>query len=215
MDEAMAAAYSAEGGSGGSSIEETSSQRGESRWSDSTPGWFRRQVNKVTSSNSNQQEQTPARPKEAAVNKWMDRHTSRMLDPMAARASFVSSAPSGLGPPPSISPASVVGGNRESVLSEMGQIRRAAVPPPLDLAMVDRVKRMQEEEMAHEQGQEGAAMARGRGQNQGNLGMEALAPPPPIGGGGYGGGVGSPSVYSPGRTEITWNTWGLDQHAKR
>lgn len=111
---------------------------------DAVPSWLKRQVSKLT-----QGEQPPAapqRPKEAKVNGWMDRHASKMLDPMDARASMVSSVASDLGPPPSISPASVVGGNRQSVLSEMGQIRRDAVPPPLDIGMVERAKKMHEEQ---------------------------------------------------------------------
>lgn len=112
------------------------------------PSWLKRQLSKLT-----QGEQVPAapeRPKEAKVSGWMDRHTSKMLDPMSARASMVSSVASDLGPPPSISPASVVGGNRQSVLSEMGQIRRDAVPPPLDVGMVERAKKMHQEQSERE-----------------------------------------------------------------
>lgn len=194
MDEAMAAAYAAEGGG----IDSSTQYDQESRASDSTPGWFKRQVNKVTQGGSDQAAAEPERPKQASVNKWMDRHTSRMLDPMAARASMVSSVPSDLGPPPSVSPASVVGGNRESVLSEMGQIRRAAVPPPLDLAMVEKARKLHDEQQEKERQKEIART------------QALLDPPPPIGG--PQGVVHSPSVYSPGRTEASWNTWGLEQH---
>lgn len=209
MDEAMAAAYAAEGGginnsaqyaAGGARASRTS------RASGSPPGWFKRQVNKVTQGGGNQAAAAPTRPKEAAVSKWMDRHTSRMLDPMAARASMVSSVPSDLGPPPSVSPASVVGGNRESVLSEMGQIRRAAVPPPLDLAMVEKARRLHDEQQEKERQQELERT------------QALLDPPPPIRGGTTKAGSYTSSVYSPtriqspSRTEVTWNTWGLEQH---
>lgn len=125
--------------------------------SNSMPSWLKRQLSKLT--HDEQPQEVPQRPKEAKVNGWMDRHTSKMLDPMDARASMVSSVASDLGPPPSISPASVVGGNRQSVLSEMGQIRRDAVPPPLDVGMVERAKRMHEEQSEREREREIARAA--------------------------------------------------------
>lgn len=124
---------------------------------DAMPSWLKRQVSKLTQ--GEQRPEAPQRPKEAKVNGWMDQHASRMLDPMYARASMVSSVASDLGPPPSISPASVVGGNRQSVLSEMGQIRRDAVPPPLDIGMVERAKKMHEEQQQSERAREIARAA--------------------------------------------------------
>lgn len=174
----MAAAYDAEGG-------DTTTTR------PSTPNWFARQVNKVSAPRAPPPEAPPRRPKEAAVNKWLDGHTSRLLDPMDARASMVSAVPSGLGPPPSVSPASVVGGGyQESVLSEMGRIRRAAVPPPLDLAMLEKVKNMQNQ-----------TAVRGDEHAEGGGPRPARAD--------------SPTGRSQAMTESTWNTWGVEQHHQR
>lgn len=227
MDEAMAAAYKLEGGNGtmapsarytefnpprdDRSLYGTADQ-GVSRWSDSTPGWFRRQVQKVKSTTSPGAAGTAAgdddpSPKDAAVSRWMDRHTSRMLDPMAARASVASSGAAslrGLGPVPSVSPASVVGDQRESILSEMGQIRRAAVPPPLDPKLVQRVRQMQQEEQMREQEQ-------ARSPADGGVEEGALRPPQPIADR-WGGS--SPTAMSQARTETTWNTWGVEQRRK-
>lgn len=225
MDEAMAAAYKLEGGNGtmapstrysefipprdDHSRYETADQ-GVSRWSDSTPGWFRRQVQKVKSTTSPGAAAAgdDSSPKDAAVSRWMDRHTSRMLDPMAARASVASSGAAslrGLGPVPSVSPASVVGDQRESILSEMGQIRRAAVPPPLDPKLVQRVRQMQLEEQQM-RGQEQTRSPAGGAVEEG-----ALRPPQPIADR-WGGS--SPTAMSQARTETTWNTWGVEQRRK-
>lgn len=212
----MAAAYKAEGGNGTIGFipprddpsRDGTADQGVSRWSDSTPGWFTRQVQKVKSRTSpGAAAEDDSSPKDAAVSRWMDRHTSRMLDPMAARASVASSGAAslrGLGPVPSVSPASVVGDQRESILSEMGQIRRAAVPPPLDLKMVERVKQMQEEEQMREQ-------ERTRGPAGGDVGGGVLRPPPPIA---DRWGNSSPTAMSQARTETTWNTWGVEQRRK-
>lgn len=231
MDEAMAAAYKAEGGDSSTApstrysgfipprddpgrYEYEPADQAVSRWSDSTPGWFRRQVQKVKSTTSPSgaaaQEDDPS-PKDAAVSRWMDRHASRMLDPMAARASVASSGAAslrGLGPVPSVSPASVVGGQRESILSEMGQIRRAAVPPPLDPRLVQRVRQMQEEEgqMRGQQEQQTRGPAGVRGVEEG-----VLRPPPPVA---ELCGDSSPTAMSQAQTETTWNTWGVEQHRK-
>lgn len=179
-----------------------------SRWSDSTPGWFRRQVQKVKpTTNSGAAAAEDPSPKDAAVSRWMDRHESKMLDPMAARASIASSGVAslrGLGPVPSVSPASVVPDQRESILSEMGQIRRAAVPPPLDPKLVQRVRQMQEEEQMREQEQM-------RGPAFGAVEDGALRPPQPIADR-WGGS--SPTAMSQARTESTWNTWGVEQRRK-
>lgn len=183
----------------------------QNRGSHATDGsWLRRQVSKLThgsSSSSSSSSSVVDRPKEASVNKWMDRHASRMLDPMDARASFVSSVASGLGPVPSVSPASVVPDKRETILSEMGQIRRAAVPPPLDVGMVERARRMHEEQQA--QTQQGTG---GERQREIDRAMELLDPPPPVAAGTsfYNGGG-----YSPARTEGTWKTWGVEQNGAR
>lgn len=220
MDEAMAAAYKAEGGNNStigfipprdddpSRDGQTAADQGVSRWSDSTPGWLRRQVQKVKSRTSPDaagaatEDDSSSPNKDAAVSRWMDRHASRMLDPMAARASVASSGAAslrGLGPVPSVSPASVVGDQRESILSEMGQIRRAAVPPPLDPKLVERVKQMQEEE-------------RTRGVPAGgDVGGDVLRPPPPMA---DRWGSSSPTAMSQARTETTWNTWGVEQRRK-
>lgn len=171
------------------SIEKADQGQLRSRWSGSTPGWF-----KMLTQRQSPPPPAPERPKEVAVSKWLGRHTSKMLDPMNARASIASSTASGLGPPPSISPASVVGGNRESVLSEMGQIRRDAVPPPLDMAMVERVRQMQDQTTTV---QRGPVMDS----------LQPLQPPPAIGRQE----AGSPSVIS----NSTWNTWGVEQHQQR
>lgn len=142
MNQAMAAVYEAEDGP-----RPQSHYKGTIADSNSAPnGWLSRQVSKMTQGGNNEQHPDnglPA-PKNARVCKWMDRHESRMLDPNWARASIVSSAVTDLGPPPSVSPASVVPDRRESILSEMGQIRRDAVPPALDLVMVERVRKMKE-----------------------------------------------------------------------
>lgn len=223
MDEAMAAAYKLEGGDSNMApstrysgfipprddlSRDGSAEQGMSRWSDSTPGWFRRQVQKVKSTTSpSAAAQDESSPKDAAVSRWMDRHTSRMLDPMAARASVASSGAAslrGLGPVPSVSPASVVGDQRESILSEMGQIRRAAVPPPLDPKLLQRAKQMQEEEQMRQQKQT-------RGPAGGGVEDGALRPPPPIA---DRWGESSPTAMSQARTETTWNTWGVEQHRK-
>ncbi|KAI3394963.1 hypothetical protein diail_2021 [Diaporthe ilicicola] len=229
MDEAMAAVYKAEGGNSSTGAPSTrysgfipprdepsrdgTADQGASRWSDSTPGWLRRQVQKVKLTTSPGAAAAAAAagddssPKDAAVSRWMDRHASRMLDPMAARASVASSGAAslwGLGPVPSVSPASVVGGQRESILSEMGQIRRAAVPPPLDLKMVERVKQMQEKDQMREQGQT-------RGPAAGDVEEGMLRPPPPLA---DGWGNSSPTAMSQARTETTWNTWGVEQRRK-
>ncbi|KAJ0120021.1 hypothetical protein J7T55_000874 [Diaporthe amygdali] len=226
MDEAIAAAYKAEGGNSTMAPSTRYSgfipprddpsrygtaDQGVSRWSDSTPGWFRRQVQKVKSTTSPGAAGAAAgddsSPKDAAVSRWMDRHASRMLDPMAARASVASSGAAslrGLGPVPSVSPASVVGDQRESILSEMGQIRRAAVPPPLDPKLVQRVKQMQEEKRMREQEQT-------RGPTGGGVEEGALRPPPPIA---DRRGDSSPTAMSQAQTETTWNTWGVEQHRK-
>lgn len=189
--------------------------QGVSRWSDSTPGWFRRQVAKVKSTTrtdaaGSAAEDDPSR-KDAAVSRWMDRHASRMVDPMVARASVASSGAAslrGLGPVPSVSPASVVGGQRESILSEMGQIRRAAVPPPLDPKLVARVQQMREEDQMREQEQEQA-----RGTAGGAVEEGLLRPPPPIADR-WGNSASSPTAMSQAQTESTWNTWGVEQHRK-
>lgn len=196
---------------------ETADQ-GVSRWSDSTPGWFRRQVAKVKPSTNSPAagagDDDDSSRKDAAVSRWMDRHASRMLDPMAARASVASSGAAslrGLGPVPSVSPASVVGGQRESILSEMGQIRRAAVPPPLDPKLVQRVRQMQEEE--EEQQMRGQEQARGGLPAGGGVVEEGalLRPPPPVA---ERWGDSSPTAMSQARTESTWNTWGVEQRRK-
>lgn len=230
----MAAAYKAEGGGNSDMAPSTrysgfipprdddpsryeTADQGVSRWSDSEPGWFRRQVAKVKSSTSpgaaaGAGDDDPSR-KDAAVSRWMDRHASRMLDPMAARASVASSGAAslrGLGPVPSVSPASVVGDQRESILSEMGQIRRAAVPPPLDPKLVQRVRQMQEEEQQQVRGQEqarGGLPAVGGVVEEGAL----LRPPPPVA---DRWGDSSPTAMSQARTESTWNTWGVEQRRK-
>lgn len=219
----MAAAYKAEGGNSTMAPSTRYSgfipprddpsrygtaDQGVSRWSDSTPGWFRRQVQKVkpTPSPGTAAQGDPS-PKDAVVSRWMDRHASRMLDPMAARASVASSGAAslrGLGPVPSVSPASVVGDRRESILSEMGQIRRAAVPPPLDPKLVQRVKQMQGEEQMREQEQT-------RGPTAGGVEEGALRPPPPMA---DSWGDSSPTAMSQARTETTWNTWGVEQRRK-
>ncbi|KAG6357521.1 hypothetical protein INS49_013398 [Diaporthe citri] len=222
MDEAMAAAYKAEGGNTSTigfippredPSRDGTADQGVSRWNDSTPGWLRRQVQKVKSRTSPDAAagaaaaQDDSSPKDAAVSRWMDRHASRMLDPMAARASVASSGAAslrGLGPVPSVSPASVVGGQRESILSEMGQIRRAAVPPPLDLKMVERVKQMQEEDQVRKQ-------ERTRGPAGGDVQGGVLRPPPPMA---DRWGNSSPTAMSQARTETTWNTWGVEQRRK-
>lgn len=222
MDEAMAAAYKAEGGNN-STIgfipprdddprRDGRADQGVSRWSDSTPGWLRRQVQKVksrTSPDAAAAEDDSSSPKDdAAVSRWMDRHASRMLDPMAARASVASSGAAslrGLGPVPSVSPASVVGDQRESILSEMGQIRRAAVPPPLDPKLVERVKQMQEEDQMREQ-------ERTRGAPAGGVVEGGVLPPPPPMADRWGNS--SPTAMSQARTETTWNTWGVEQRRK-
>lgn len=225
----MAAAYKAEGGNGtmdpstrysgfnnpprnDPSQYETADQ-GVSRWSDSTPGWLRRQVQKVKSATNPGAAGAAAgdddsSPKDAAVSRWMDRHESKMLDPMAARASIASSGVAslrGLGPVPSVSPASVVGDPRESILSEMGQIRRAAVPPPLDPKLVQRVRQMQEEE------QQMREQEQNRGPAGGGVQDGALRPPPPIADR-WGGS--SPTAMSQAQTESTWNTWGVEQRRR-
>ncbi|KAG8166962.1 hypothetical protein KVR01_002651 [Diaporthe batatas] len=214
MDEAMAAVYKAEGGYGASAPSTRYSasilpDKGVSRWSDSTPGWLRRQVQKVKAATSHGAAGTAAgdepSPKDAAVSGWMDRHTSRMLDPMVARASIASSGVAslrGLGPVPSVSPASVVGDPRESILSEMGQIRRAAVPPPLDPKMVERVRQMQGQNQMREQEQ-------ARGPVADDVEQGALRPPPPMADR-----WGNSSPMSPAQTETTWNTWGVEQRRK-
>lgn len=223
MDEAMAAAYKAEGGNSDMAPSTRYSgfiptrdddpsrygaaDQGVSRWSDSTPGpgWFRRQVQKVkptTSPGTAAAQDDSSSPKDAAVSRWMDRHASKMLDPMAARASVASSGAAslrGLGPVPSVSPASVVGGQRESILSEMGQIRRAAVPPPLDPRLVQRVQQMREQEQQT------------RGPGGGGVEGGALRPPPPVA---ELCGDSSPTAMSQAQTETTWNTWGVEQHRK-
>lgn len=222
MDEAMAAVYKAESGDSKStpstrysgfipprdeSSRNETAERGVSRWSDSEPGWFRRQVQRVRSGGAGAAEEDDSSPKNAAVSKWMDRHTSRMLDPMAARASVASSGVAslrGLGPVPSVSPASVVGDQRESILSEMGQIRRAAVPPPLDPKMVERVRQMQEQNQMREQDQHRGPVAE-------DVGAGALRPPPPMA---DRWGNSSPTAMSPAQTESTWNTWGVEQRRK-
>lgn len=231
MDEAMAAAYKAEGGGNSDMAPSTrysgfipprdddpsrheTADQGVSRWSDSTPGWFRRQVAKVKPSTTSPAaaagDEDDSSRKDAAVSRWMDRHASRMLDPMAARASVASSGAAslrGLGPVPSVSPASVVGDQRESILSEMGQIRRAAVPPPLDPKLVQRVRQMQEEEQ-HMREQE---QMRGLPAGWGVVEEGALRPPPPVADR-WGGS--SPTAMSQARTESTWNTWGVEQRRK-
>lgn len=225
----MAAAYKAEGGGNSTMAPSTrysgftpppyddpnrygTPDQGLSQWSDSEPGWFRRQVAKVKSSTTSPAaagEDDDSSRKDAAVSRWMDRHASRMLDPMAARASVASSGAAslrGLGPVPSVSPASVVCDQRESILSEMGQIRRAAVPPPLDPKLVQRVRQMQEEE---QQMREREQM---RGGPAGGVDEEgALRPPPPVADR-WGGN--SPTAMSQARTESTWNTWGVEQRRK-
>ncbi|POS79212.1 hypothetical protein DHEL01_v202402 [Diaporthe helianthi] len=232
MDAAMAAVYKAEDGNIMSSDPSThprggpipprdapsrdldgTAEQAVSRWSDSTPGWLRRQVQRVKAATNPSAGAAAAgddpSPKDAAVSRWMDRHTSRMLDPMAARASIASSGVAslrGLGPVPSVSPASVVGDQRESILSEMGQIRRAAVPPPLDPKMVERVKQMQEKVQMREQEQNLGPV--GGGVEQGVL---LLRPPPPIA---DRLGNSSPTAMSQARTESSWNTWGVDQRQK-
>lgn len=228
MDEAMAAAYKAEGGNSTMApstrysgfipprddpSRHGAADQGPSRWSDSTPGpgWFRRQVQKVkpTTTSPGAAAQDDSSPKDAAVSRWMDRHASRMLDPMAARASVASSGAAslrGLGPVPSVSPASVVGDQRESILSEMGQIRRAAVPPPLDPKLVQRVRQMQEEEQMRERQEQTRVRAAGGGAGEG-----ALRPPPAMADR-WGGS--SPTAMSQARTETTWNTWGVEQRRK-
>lgn len=232
MDEAMAAVYKLESGDStsapakhysgfipprddtvqdGTADRDGTADQGVSRWSDSEPGWFRRQVQRVKATASPGAAGAAAgdddsSPKDAAVSRWMDRHTSRMLDPMAARASVASSGVAslrGLGPVPSISPASVVGDQRESILSEMGQIRRAAVPPPLDPKMVERVRQMQATNQMREQEQEQA-----RGPVGGDIEEGVLRPPPPIA---DRWGDNGPTAMSPTRTETTWNTWGVEQ----
>jgi len=230
MDEAMAAVYKAEAGNSTSApstrysgfipprddpSRDGTADQGVSRWSDSTPGWLRRQVQRVKKSTTSPGAAGAAAaagddssPKDAAVSRWMDRHTSRMLDPMAARASVASSGAAslrGLGPVPSVSPASVVGDQRESILSEMGQIRRAAVPPPLDLKMVERVKQMQEKEQMRQQEQ-----TRGPA-GGGDVEEGVLRPPPPMA---DRWGNSSPTAMSQARTETTWNTWGVEQRRK-
>ncbi|KAI7777980.1 hypothetical protein LA080_002892 [Diaporthe eres] len=221
MDEAMAAAYKAEGGNNstigfipprdGDPSRDGTADQGVSRWSDSTPGWLSRQVQKVksrTSPDAAAAEDGSSSPKDAAVSRWMDRHASRMLDPMAARASVASSGAAslrGLGPVPSVSPASVVGDQRESILSEMGQIRRAAVPPPLDPKLVARVRQMQEEDQMRQQERTRGAPAGG------DFDGGVLRPPPPVA---DRWGNSSPTVMSPARTETTWNTWGVEQRRK-
>jgi hypothetical protein len=204
--------------------------QGASRWSASTPGWLRRQVHKVVKGRASPDatgaaaaaaaQDGPSSKDPGAVSRWMDRHTSRMLDPMAARASVASSGVAslrGLGPVPSVSPASVVGGQRESILSEMAQIRRAAVPPPLDLKLVERAKQMQEDEdrmrgqeQQQQQQQEEEARGPARADVQEVYGG-LLRPPPPLADR-WGGS--SPTAMSQARTESTWNTWGVDQHRK-
>lgn len=233
MDEAMAAAYKAEGGNSSTMAPSTrysgfipprdndpsrhgAADQGVSRWSDSTPGpgWFRRQVQKVkptTTGPGAAAQDDSSSPKDAAVSRWMDRHASRMLDPMAARASVASSGAAslrGLGPVPSVSPASVVGDQRESILSEMGQIRRAAVPPPLDPKLVQRVRQMQEEEQMRERQEQTRGRAAGGGVEEG----AALRPPPPVAD--RWGDSSSPTAMSQARTETTWNTWGVEQRHK-
>lgn len=226
MDEAMAAVYKAEGGDRTSTpsahysefiaprderSKDGNADQGVSRWSDSTPGWLRRQVQKVKSKTNPGAGEAgdESSPKDAAVSRWMDRHTSRMLDPMAARASIASSGVAslrGLGPVPSVSPASVVGDPRESILSEMGQIRRAAVPPPLDPKMVERVRQMQEQNQNQNQMRE---QEQPRGPVAEDVEQGALRPPPPMADR-----WGNSSPMSPAQTETTWNTWGVDQRRK-
>lgn len=229
MDEAMAAAYKLEGGDSNMApstrysgfipprddpLRQETADPGVSRWSDSTPGWLRRQVQKVkgtanpgaAGAAAGDDDSSPN--KDAAVSRWMDRHESKMLDPMMARASIASSGAAslrGLGPVPSISPASVVPDQRESILSEMGQIRRAAVPPPLDPKLVQRVRQMQEEEQQMRE-QEQTHGPAGDGVQDG-----ALRPPPPIADR-WGGN--SPTAMSQAQTESTWNTWGVEQRRK-
>lgn len=193
MNAAIAAAYAAGAASesGNREAPQYSASLDSRNPTNTTTGWLSRQVSKMT--HPSPQDAAASPPQDPRVAKWMDHHASRMLDPMWARASIVSSTPTGLGPPPSVSPASVIVGHRESVLSEMGQIQRAAVPPPLDVAMVDRVRRMQQSE--------GSATTGSK--------ESYLVPPLPT----YNSGA-TGARHSVAGTESTWNTWGVDQHKR-
>lgn len=205
MNEAMTAAYDAQDAHRPPSESHYKGTLASGRGSDPhdrQSRWLSRKVSKITQTNAYppSPDNGLARPKNARIARWMDRHTSRMLDPMHARASIVSSAATILGSAPSVSPASVVSSNRESMLSEMGEIRRDAVPPPLDMNMVARVRKMQESQLEEEEYASGSTTP-----SPSSQALHVATPPPTYSPVGVTGAVG---------TESSWTSWGADQPKK-